>query len=97
MQSKKLYVGGLSYNSSEEGLADLFARSGDVESVKIINDRDTGRSKGFGFVEMGSLEGAEAAIRDFNGTQFDGRTITVNEAKPQAPRQNNFGGGANRW
>ncbi len=88
MQGKKLYVGGLSYNSTEEGLADLFSKSGAVDSVKIITDRDTGRSKGFAFVEMASIEEASTAITDLNGKEFDGRRLLVNEARPQAPREN---------
>ncbi len=91
---KKLYVGGLSYNSTEEGLNDLFSRTGEVESVNIIMDRVTGRSKGFGFVEMATEEGAQAAIAAYNGREFDGRKITVNEARPQEPREKRgFGGG----
>ena len=96
MESKKLYVGGLSYNSTEQGLHGLFSQSGKVDSVKIISDRDTGRSKGFAFIEMASLADAELAVKDLNGRPFDGRTLTVNEAKPQAPRESR-GGGAQRW
>lgn len=97
---KKLYVGGLSYNTSDQGLRDLFAQTGKVETANIITDRETGRSKGFGFVEMSSDQEAMAAIQKFNGTEFDGRNLTVNEAKPQAPRDNRGGGGGggrNRW
>ena len=91
--SKKLYVGGLSYDSTEQGLRGLFARAGNVETVNIIMDRDSGRSKGFGFVEMANDADAQAAIQKYNGTEFDGRRLTVNEAKPQAPRENRGG----RW
>lgn len=91
--AKKLYVGGLSYNTTEQGLRDLFARTGEVESVKIITDRDTGRSKGFAFVEMKSDSDAEAAIQQLNGKEFDGRRLAVNEARPQAPRESRGGGG----
>ena len=91
--SKKLYVGGLSYDTTEQGLRDLFARAGGVDTVNIITDRDSGRSKGFAFVEMTSDKDAEAAIQKYNGTEFDGRRLTVNEAKPQAPRDNRGGGG----
>ncbi len=92
MQGRKLYVGGLSYSSTEDGLRDLFAKSGTVDTVKIIMDRDTGRSKGFAFVEMETTAGAESAISDHNGQQHDGRALTVNEAKPQAPRESRGGG-----
>ena len=97
--SKKLYVGGLSYNTTEQGLRDLFARAGGVDTVNIITDRDTGRSKGFAFVEMTSDTDAESAIQKYNGTEFDGRRLTVNEAKPQAPREKRGGGGGGggRW
>jgi cold-inducible RNA-binding protein len=93
--AKKLYVGGLSYSTSDSALKELFAEAGTVESATIIMDRMSGRSKGFGFVEMGSDEEAAKAIELFNGKEFDGRTITVNEARPQEerPRQGGFGGG----
>jgi RNA recognition motif-containing protein len=96
---KKLYVGGLSYNTTEQGLRDLFSQCGTVETASVITDRDTGRSKGFGFVEMSSDQEAKAAIQKHNGTELDGRNLTVNEAKPQAPRDNRggSGGGRNRW
>jgi RNA recognition motif-containing protein len=96
--AKKLYVGGLSYNTSDSALKDLFAEAGTVESATIIMDRMSGRSKGFGFVEMGTDEEATKAIELFNGKEFDGRTITVNEARPQEerPRQSGFGGGGGR-
>lgn len=94
--SKKLYIGGLSYNSTEQGLRDLFAHAGGVDSVNIIMDRDTGRSKGFAFVEMTSDSDAQEAIQKYNGSEFDGRRLIVNEAKPQAPREKR-GGGGGRW
>jgi RNA recognition motif-containing protein len=89
---KKLYVGGLSYGTSEGSLENLFSQAGMVDSVRIITDRDTGRSKGFGFVEMSNDSEAENAINLFNGTMLDGRTITVNEARPQADRSGGGGG-----
>lgn len=94
----KLYVGGLSYQTSQQALQDLFAGAGTVTSVAIITDRETGRSKGFGFVEMSTDEEAQNAISMFHGKEFDGRTLTVNEARPQEPRsQGGFNrGGGNR-
>ena len=94
--AKKLYVGGLSYNTTEATLKDTFAAVGAVETAVIIMDKMTGRSKGFGFVEMATEEEAKAAIEKINGTELDGRTLTVNEAKPmepRAPRTGGFGGG----
>jgi cold-inducible RNA-binding protein len=79
--SKKLYVGNLSFQTTEDDLTGLFATTGEVESVRIITDRDTGRSRGFGFVEM-SADNAEKAIAQFNGTEFRGRALAVNEARP---------------
>jgi len=96
----KLYVGGLSYSTTEDSLSDLFADVGAIESVNIIMDRDSGRSKGFGFVEMSNHQEATNAIERLNGTNFEGREITVNEARPQAPRSNNNNnrsGGGSRW
>lgn len=90
---KKLYVGNLPYSATEQVLTDTFAQCGTVESVKIITDRDTGRSKGFGFVEMASDAEAEAVINKFNGADYDGRALTVNEARPMAPREGRGGGG----
>ena len=83
---KKLYVGGISYQTSEDGLRDHFSEAGSVESAIIISDRDTGRSKGFGFVEMSNEEEAQKAIDMFNGNELDGRALTVNIAKPRVPR-----------
>ena len=88
--AKKLYVGNLSYNVSSSDLQQLFAQHGTVRSAEVITDRTTGRSKGFGFVEMESDEQAGKAIQGLNGYQQDGRSLTVNEAKP---RENRGGGG----
>jgi len=90
---KKLYVGNLPFTADEQTLADTFAEFGTVESAKIITDRDTGRSKGFGFVEMSSDGEAQEAISKMNGADFNGRALTVNEAKPMPPRENRGGGG----
>ncbi|MEN9722901.1 MAG: hypothetical protein RJB38_887 [Pseudomonadota bacterium] len=95
---KKLYVGNLPYSATEQAISDAFAQCGTVESVKIITDRDSGRSKGFGFVEMASDAEAAEAIAKFHGADYDGRAMTVNEAKPMVPREGGsrggFGGGA---
>ena len=88
----KLYVGNLSYSATEQTLTDTFSQCGTVTSAKLITDRDTGRSKGFGFVEMSSDEEAQAAIAKLNGQDNDGRAMKVNEAKPMEPRR----GGGNR-
>ncbi len=93
MNSKKLYVGGLPYSVTEGTLQEIFAAHGTVESATVISDRMTGRSKGFGFVEMSSQEEAQAAIDKLNGTDLEGRNITVNEAKPRQPRTGGGGGG----
>lgn len=90
---KKLYVGNLPFSATEQILTDTFAQCGTVETVKIITDRDTGRSKGFGFVEMSTEAEAQNAISKFNGADYEGRAMTVNEAKPMAPRENRGGGG----
>jgi RNA recognition motif-containing protein len=90
---KKLYVGNLSYSVDSSTLEQLFSAHGTVQSAEIINDRDTGRSKGFGFVEMGSDAEAQAAIAALNGQENDGRALTVNEAKPREPRSGGGGGG----
>jgi RNA recognition motif-containing protein len=92
----KLYVGNLPFSATDDSLRELFAQSGSVNSATIITDRDTGRSKGFGFVEMSSDQEASDAITKFNGTNFEGRTITVNEARPKAPREGGGGGGGGR-
>ena len=96
---KKLYVGNLPFSAADATLADMFSQCGTVESAKIIMDRDSGRSKGFGFVEMSSDAEATAAINKFNGQDYEGRPMTVNEAKPMAPREGRgggFGGGDRR-
>src|SRR5213595_3582388 len=91
---KKLYIGNLSYDVDSSALEQLFTPHGSVQSAQIINDRDTGRSKGFGFVEMSSDDEAQAAIKELNGKELDGRTIAVNEARPQENRERrSFGGG----
>jgi len=90
---KKLYVGNLSYDVDSSALESLFTPHGSVTSAQIINDRDTGRSKGFGFVEMGSDEEAQAAIAALNGQEHGGRALTVNEARPREERSGGGGGG----
>ena len=109
---KKLYVGNLPFSATDEALQHIFTQAGAVESAKIITDRDSGRSKGFGFVEMATDAEAVDAIAKFNGADYEGRPMTVAEARPQAPRENRgFGGprnndrggynqrsgGGNRW
>jgi len=89
---KKLYVGNLSYDVSGADLETLFAQHGEVQSAQVIEDRSTGRSKGFGFVEMSSSEEAQAAINALNGQEHGGRALTVNEAKPREPRSGGGGG-----
>lgn len=101
--AKKLYVGGLSYDTTEDGLRTAFSQAGTVTSVAIISDRMSGRSRGFGFVEMETDEGAQAAIAQWHGKELDGRSLIVNEARPKAPRtgggDRGFGGGrrTQRW
>jgi cold-inducible RNA-binding protein len=90
----KLYVGNLSFQTSSEELQQLFAQAGTVESATVVEDRDTGRSRGFGFVEMASKEDGEKAIQQFNGTDLNGRNLTVNEARPREDRGNRGGGGS---
>ena len=104
MNSNKLYVGGLPYATTEDELEDLFAEHGTVESVRVITDRMTGRSKGFGFVEMSKPEEAEVAAEKLNNSELEGRTLVVNEARPREKRSGGggFGGGGggrgrNRW
>jgi cold-inducible RNA-binding protein len=89
--STKLYVGNLSFRVTSDDLQAHFSQAGTVESAKIIEDRDTGRSRGFGFVEMATAEDANAAIEQFNGQEYDGRNLVVNEARPREE-----GGGGNR-
>lgn len=99
---KKIYVGNLSFSVDDQSLSDLFSQFGNVESSRIITDRDSGRSKGFAFVEMSTDSEATAAIEKLNGTDFSGRALNVSEAKPMAPRENRgggrggFGGGGGR-
>jgi RNA recognition motif-containing protein len=95
---KKLYVGNLPFSATDQVLTDTFAQCGSVVSSKIITDRETGRSKGFGFVEMSSDAEALDAISKFHGADYDGRAMTVNEARPMAPRENrgSFGGAGSR-
>lgn len=98
----KIYVGGLPYSATEQQLSDLFAAHGAVASARIITDKFTGQSRGFGFVEMSSDAEAQAAITALNGSEMGGRTLTVNEARPQEPRmgggggRGGFGGGGGR-
>lgn len=89
----KLYVGNLAFSTSSQDLQELFAQAGTVESASVVEDRDTGRSRGFGFVEMSSKEEGTAAIEQFNGKEVNGRNLTVNEARP---RENRGGGGGGR-
>jgi len=91
---KKIYVGNLSFNSNDHDLAAVFAEYGEVVSAKVITDRETGRSRGFGFVEMSDDAAADSAISGVNGKDVDGRQLTVNEARPREPRG---GGGGSRW
>jgi RNA recognition motif-containing protein len=95
----KIYVGGLPYSATEQEVQDLFSPHGNVQSVRVITDRVTGQSRGFGFVEMGSDEEAQNAIEALNSTQMNGRTLSVSEARPQEPRGGGgggFGGGGGR-
>jgi cold-inducible RNA-binding protein len=97
--SVRLYVGNLPFSVTEQDLEDLFSQSGQVESTNIVTDRDTGRSRGFAFVEMDSREAADAAIQALNGYEMDGRSLTVNEARPKESRggsRGGFGGGGGR-
>ncbi|PYS02025.1 MAG: RNA-binding protein [Acidobacteria bacterium] len=106
----KLYVGNLPFSANDDSLREMFQQAGQVESARIITDRDTGRSKGFGFVEMSSDEEAANAITKFNGVELEGRALTVNEARPVVRRdggargggsggrdRGKYGGGRNRW
>jgi RNA recognition motif-containing protein len=96
--SKNIYVGGLPYSVEEDQLQELFATYGTVESARVITDRYTGQSRGFGFVEMSSQDEADQAIKSLNGSQLGGRTLTVNEARPQEKRSGGGrNGGRNRW
>ena len=107
----KIYVGGLPYATTDAQLQEIFSAHGTVESARVITDKFTGRSRGFGFVEMASSEDAQKAIQALNGTDLEGRNLTVNEARPQEKRSGGFGdrgggggerrggggGGRNRW
>lgn len=98
----KIYVGNLPFSIDDAALEELFKQHGQVDSAKVISDRDTGRSRGFGFVEMEDDEEANKAIEAVNGTEMEGRTLTVNKAKPKAKRERRGGGGGggggrNRW
>jgi RNA recognition motif-containing protein len=103
--SSKIYVGGLPYATTDAQLQEIFSAHGTVESARVITDKFTGRSRGFGFVEMASQEEAQRAIQALNGTDLDGRNLTVNEARPQEKRsgfggggeRRGGGGGRNRW
>ena len=94
--AQKLFIGGLSFSTSSERLRELFAQAGTVESATVVTDRDTGRSRGFGFVEMATSEEAEAAVRKFNGQEVDGRTLKVELAKPSGSGGARSGGGGYR-
>jgi len=96
---RKLYVGNLPYSANQQSLEEAFSQCGTVDSANVITDRDTGQSRGFGFVEMSSDGEAQKAIQELNGFNMDGREIRVNEAKPKAPRDNRGGGGGGggRW
>jgi cold-inducible RNA-binding protein len=89
----KLYVGNLSFKTTSDDLREYFAQAGTVESASVIEDRETGRSRGFGFVEMATAEDAKAAIEQFNGKDLNGRNLTVNEARPKTDRGGGGGGG----
>ena len=104
--AKKLFVGGLSWDTTDEGLRQAFATYGEITEAKVITDRDTGRSRGFGFVTFAQNEDATSAISKMDGTNLDGKTIKVNEAQEKGPRQGGRsgggfgggrGGGRNRW
>ncbi len=101
--ANKLYVGGLPYSVTETQLGEIFSAHGEVRSAKVITDKFTGRSRGFGFVEMGSDDQGQKAMEALNGTQLEGRTLLVNEAKEQGERRSPMGGprggggGGNRW
>ena len=94
--STRLYVGNLNFRTTSDELREMFAQAGEVDNATVVEDRDTGRSRGFGFVEMATQEGAAAAIEQFNGKEFGGRTLTVNEARPRVERGGYGGGGGDR-
>ena len=91
-----IFVGNLSFDTRDDGLREAFSAYGTVDTAQVVNDRDTGRSRGFGFVEMGNDDEARAAIAALNGSDLGGRPLTVNEAKPRAPRSGGGGGGGGR-
>jgi len=91
--NKKLYVGNLPYSATEESVRALFAQAGEIRDVAVITDRETGKSKGFGFVEMATAEAAQEAIKRFNGYSMDNRSLVVNEARPREERSGGGGGG----
>jgi len=95
--NKKLYIGSLSYETTDDELRELFSGVGTVVSAEVIRDRYTGRSRGFGFVEMGSAAEAEKAINELNGSTLGGREITVAEARPRRERRRDYGGRRDRW
>ena len=94
--STRLYVGNLSFRTTSDELREVFSQAGEVENATVVEDRDTGRSRGFGFVEMATAEGAAAAIEQFNGKDLGGRNLTVNEARPRVERGGYGGGGGGR-
>lgn len=96
--AKKLYVGNLAYRTTQEQIQELFSQAGEITEITLITDRDTGRPKGFGFVSMATDEGAQEAIKRFNGYQLDNRALTVNEARPREERSGGggYGGGGDR-
>ena len=94
--AKKLYVGNLAYRTTQEQLQELFSQAGEITEITLITDRDTGRPKGFGFVSMATDEGAQEAIKRFNGYQLDNRALTVNEARPREERSGGGYGGDRR-
>jgi RNA recognition motif-containing protein len=98
--AQKLFIGGLSFSTSNERLREVFAQAGSVESASVVTDRETGRSRGFGFVEMATAEEADAAVKKFNGQELDGRTLKVELAKPAGSGGGSRGGGGfsrSRW
>src|ERR1700750_375827 len=96
--STRLYVGNLNFRTTSDELREIFSQAGEVENATVVEDRDTGRSRGFGFVEMAAQDGAASAIEQFNGKEFGGRTLTVNEARPRVERGGGggYGGGGGR-
>ena len=91
---KKIFVGGLSWDTNDQGLNEAFSRFGDIEEAKVITDRETGRSRGFGFVTFGSEEAVQTAVSEMNGTELDGRTLKVDQANERSP---GGGGGRDRY